>query len=62
MKLLSCHEVGVCDCDFIVTGETEEQVTISATEHVMKEHRKTLEDMLPLRDRIEELICTILYD
>jgi predicted small metal-binding protein len=40
--LLSCHEVGCYyGCDYIVTGETEEDVVRSAAEHDIKEHGKT---------------------
>jgi predicted small metal-binding protein len=41
-KLLSCREVWCYDdCDYIVAGETEEDVMRSAAEHVIKEHGKT---------------------
>ena len=29
-KLLSCREVGCYECDFIVTGETEEEIMSNA--------------------------------
>jgi predicted small metal-binding protein len=59
-KLLSCNEVGYNDfCDYIVTGETEEQVMINATEHSMKKHGKTQHDMLGIREKIKEFIYTL---
>ena len=43
MKLSSRLDIGICDCDFIVTGETHEELTISATEQVLKEYGKVIE-------------------
>ena len=41
-KLLSCREVGCYDnCNYIVTGETEEEVIRSAAEHDIKKYGKT---------------------
>ena len=41
LQLLSCREVGCYDyCDYIVTGETEQDVMRSAAEHNMKIHGK----------------------
>ena len=51
--LLSCREVGYYDyCDYIVTGETEEDVVRSAAEHDMKDHGKTKKDMAKLREKL----------
>ena len=51
--LLSCREVGYYDyCDYIVTGETEEDVVRSAAEHDMKDHGKTKKDMTKLREKL----------
>jgi hypothetical protein len=44
MKLSSYPDIGVGDCDFIPTGEIQEELTISATEHVLKEYGKIIED------------------
>jgi predicted small metal-binding protein len=44
MKTLSCRDAG-CDCDYIAKGETEEDVMKDATQHGMKEHGKTEQDM-----------------
>jgi predicted small metal-binding protein len=59
-KLLSCREVGCYDdCDYIVTGETEEEVMQSAAEHGIKAHGTTLKDMLEIREKIKEFIHTL---
>ena len=52
--LLSCREVGCYYdyCDYIVTGETEEDVVRSAAEHDMKDHGKTKKDMAKLREKL----------
>jgi predicted small metal-binding protein len=59
-KLLSCREVGCYgDCDYIVTGENEEEVMESAAEHSIKEHGTTLKDMIEIREKIKEFIHTL---
>ncbi|MGC1928607.1 MAG: DUF1059 domain-containing protein [Candidatus Nitrosopolaris sp.] len=57
MKTLSCHEAG-CDCDYVAKGETEEEVMRDATEHGMKEHGKTEEDMTQMKDNLRTVIRT----
>jgi predicted small metal-binding protein len=57
-KLLSCREIG-CDCDYIVTGETEEEVLRYTAEHRIKEHGKTQEEAVNIREKIKEFIYTI---
>jgi len=59
-KLLSCRELGCYeDCDYIVTGETEEDIMKSAAEHSIKEHGKTQIDMVQLREKLKEFIHTL---
>jgi predicted small metal-binding protein len=59
-KLLSCREVGCYgDCNYIVTGEIEEDVMRSAREHGMKEHRRTQKDMVEIREKIKGFIHTL---
>ena len=59
-KLLSCREVGCYDyCDYIVTGETEEDVMRSAAEHGMKEHGTTQKDMVQMREKLKGFIHTL---
>jgi len=36
-KILKCRDVGV-DCDFEVSGKTEEEVLKKAAEHARKDH------------------------
>ena len=36
-KEIRCKDVGV-DCDFVVTGETEEEIMKKAAEHAKKAH------------------------
>ena len=60
--LLSCREVGSYHyCDYIITGETEEDVLRSAAEHDIKEHGKTKNDMVKMREKVKGFICTIYY-
>ena len=61
-KLLSCREVGCYDyCDYIVTGETEEDVVRSAAEHCIKEHGKKEKDIVKMRRKLKGFIYTIYY-
>ena len=61
-KLLSCREVGCYyDCDYIVTGETEEDIVRSAAEHDIKEHGKTKTDIVKIREKLKGFIYTIYY-
>jgi predicted small metal-binding protein len=57
MKSLSCRESG-CDCDYIATGQTEEELMgklreRGMKEHGMKEHGKTEEDMIQMKDKLK---------
>ncbi len=36
-KTICCRDVGV-DCDFVVRGETEEEIMKKVAEHAQKEH------------------------
>lgn len=40
MKAVACRDMGA-DCDFVVRGETEEEILRKATEHGRKEHGMT---------------------
>ena len=60
-KLLSCRELGCYeDCDYIVTGETEEDIMKSAAEHGIKKHGKTQIDMVQMREKLKEFIHTLI--
>jgi predicted small metal-binding protein len=46
MKTISCREVGVADCDHVVTGETEEEVLKRGGENAKNVHGMKDEDLL----------------
>ena len=46
MKTINCREAGF-DCDYIVRGETEEEVMKNGAEHAMKDHGMKEEDIPP---------------
>ena len=61
-KLLSCREVWCYDdCDYIVSGETEEDVVKSAAEHGIIRHGKKEKDLVKLREKFRGFIYTISY-
>lgn len=61
-KLLSCREVWFYDnCDYIVSGETEEDVVINTAEHGIIKHGKNEKDMVWLREKLRGFIYTISY-
>ena len=56
MKTINCREAGF-DCDYIVKGETEEEVMKNGTEHAMKDHGMKEEDITPeMKQKIRGLI------
>jgi predicted small metal-binding protein len=44
MKTISCREAGF-DCDYIVKGETEEEVLKNGIEHAKSHHNMKEEDI-----------------
>lgn len=56
-KILKCKDVGV-DCDFVVSGKTEEEVLKKASEHARKDHniKRVTKDYL---DSWRKLIKTV---
>jgi predicted small metal-binding protein len=46
MKRLSCREAGF-DCDYVVKGETEEEIFRNGEEHAMSDHGMKQEDFTP---------------
>jgi predicted small metal-binding protein len=44
MKTINCREAGF-DCDYVVRGETEEDVMKNGVEHAMKDHGMKEEDI-----------------
>jgi predicted small metal-binding protein len=58
MKTLSCREAGF-DCDYVVKGETEEEIFKNGAQHAMKEHGMKEEDITPeFKDKLRGLIKT----
>ena len=56
MKTINCREAGF-DCDYIVRGETEEEVMKNGAEHVMKDHGMKGEDITPeMKQKVRGLI------
>jgi len=38
MKIIYCNEVGEIYCDFIASGETDQEVKRLIVDHIIKEH------------------------
>lgn len=56
MKTISCREAGF-ECDYIVKGQTEEEVINNAAEHAIKEHGVKSEDITPeMKEKIRALV------
>jgi predicted small metal-binding protein len=56
MKTISCREAGF-ECDYIVKGQTEEEVIKNGAEHAIKEHGVKSEDITPeTKEKIRALI------
>ncbi|MFZ0514855.1 MAG: DUF1059 domain-containing protein [Candidatus Nitrosopolaris sp.] len=56
MKTINCREAGF-DCDYVVKGETEDEVMKNAGEHVKNVHGMKEEDMTPeMKQKIRGLI------
>ena len=58
VKSISCREAGF-DCDYVVKGETEEEVMKNGTEHVQKVHGIKEEDITTeMKQKIRGFIRT----
>ena len=56
MKTLSCREAGF-DCDYVVNGESDEEIFKKGGEHAMKEHGMKPEDITPeFKQKLKGLI------
>ena len=44
MKRLACHDIGL-DCDYIIKGETEEEIMRNAVQHAWEIHAIKPEEM-----------------
>lgn len=59
MKTVSCREVGVADCDYVVSGETEEEVLKRGVEHGKNVHGMKDEDFASeFMEKVKGLIRT----
>jgi predicted small metal-binding protein len=60
MKTITCRDAGF-DCDYIVKGETEEEVMKRGAEHAMKDHGIKEEDITPeFKEKVRGLISYFL--
>jgi predicted small metal-binding protein len=58
MKTLSCREAGF-DCDYVVEGETEEEILQKGQEHGKNVHGLKEEDCTPeFKEKLKGLIKT----
>jgi predicted small metal-binding protein len=58
MKTITCREAGF-DCDYVVRGETEEEVMTRGAEHAIKDHDMKEEDITPeFKEKVRGLIRT----
>jgi predicted small metal-binding protein len=56
MKTISCREAGF-ECDYVIKGQTEEEVVKNGAEHAIKEHGMKAEDMTPeMKEKIRALV------
>jgi predicted small metal-binding protein len=55
MYILVCHETGF-DCDFIIKGETEEELLRNGANHAIQQHGMTSNDIY-LDNIPTNLIC-----
>ena len=56
MKTITCREAGF-ECDYIVKGETEEEVMKNGAEHAIKDHNMISEDITPeFKEKVRALI------
>ena len=56
MKTINCREAGF-DCDYVVKGETEEEVMKNGIEHAKNARNMKEEDITPeIRQKIKGLI------
>jgi len=56
MKTINCREAGF-DCDYVVKGETEQEVMHNGTAHAMNAHGMKQEEVTPqMKEKIRGLI------
>jgi len=47
MLSLACRDVGIMDCDYVSSGETEEELWKNGTEYIIKVHGTEDADITP---------------
>jgi predicted small metal-binding protein len=58
MKTITCREAGF-ECDFVVKGETDEEVMKNGAEHAIKDHHMKPEEITPeFKEKVRALIRT----
>jgi predicted small metal-binding protein len=56
MKTINCREAGF-ECDYIVKGQSEEEVMKNGADHVIREHSMKPEDITPqFKEKVRSLI------
>jgi predicted small metal-binding protein len=56
VKTLNCREAGF-ECDYVVKGETDEEVLRNGGDHAMKVHGMKAEDITPeMKQKLKGLI------
>jgi predicted small metal-binding protein len=58
MKTVTCREAGF-DCDYVVEGESEDEVMKRGVEHLVKDHGMQEENITPgMKEKVRKLIHT----
>ena len=58
MKTVTCREAGF-DCDYVVKGETDDEVMNSGVQHLVKDHGMREEDITPeMKEKVRRLTHT----
>ncbi|HEU4444402.1 MAG TPA: DUF1059 domain-containing protein [Nitrososphaeraceae archaeon] len=58
MKTVTCREAGF-DCDYVVEGQTDDEVMKRGVEHLVKDHGMREEDITPgMKEKVRKLIHT----
>ncbi len=58
MKTITCRDAGF-ECDYVVKGETEDEVMRNGAEHAIKDHGLTEQDITPeFKEKVRSLIRT----
>jgi predicted small metal-binding protein len=47
MLSLACRDIGMVDCEFVATGNTEEELWKKGSEHILKIHGTEDADITP---------------